>query len=180
MRALSIYVLLAGAGLQATTLERLDLDEMIRKSTEIVRGRVSATGSVRRGSLIFTQATVSVTERLKGAGPPSVQVNIPGGIHGNERLTVSGAPRLREGYEYVLFLWTGKSGVTQVLGFSQGVFDLKAAEDGTAKTDGVAYRAAIAETMLDSRTGQEVADRAVSFSLSDLRARIARVRAQTE
>jgi hypothetical protein len=181
MRLTSIGLLLSLAGgLSATTLERLTLDEMIQKSTEIIRARVSSLGSVKRGALIYTQARVSVSERLKGTGEASVDVHIPGGVYGRERMTISGAPQLRAGYEYVLFLWTGRNGITQLLGFSQGVFDLKPAANTGGKNEAIAYREATTEPMVDARTGQEVSDAPVWIKLSELRGRIGRAMAAAQ
>ena len=163
---LAVTTLLPSA--QATTLEKLSLDDMILKSTEIVRGRVLSVSGVKVRSLIYTQVLVQVNERFKGSSPDVVEVYIPGGTYGRERLTFSGAPELRPGYEYMLFLWAGKSAMRQVIGFSQGVFDLKV--DG--KTEGTLIRGAISETMLDPRTGQEASDTPVSMRLGQMRDRI--------
>ena len=37
---------------------------------------------------------------------------------------MAGAPTLAAGQDYVLFLWTSKSGLTQVIGLSQGLFNV--------------------------------------------------------
>ena len=164
-------VLLAAAACQATTLERLALDEMVQKSTEIVRGRITSVGSVKRGSMIYTQARVQVAEWWKGKPGAAIEVFVPGGVYGRERQIISGAPQLKEGYEYVLFLWTGKSGITQVMGLSQGVFDVKVTGlDGQT----AAYRAASTETMLDAKTGEPVVDAPVRMKVGELRQRVHR------
>jgi hypothetical protein len=156
----------------ATTLERLPLDDMIQKSTEIVRGRVSSVTSMKRGAVIYTQARIQVSEWWKGKPAATIEVHVPGGAFGRERQTISGAPQLREGTEYVLFLWTGKSGMTQVIGLSQGVFDLKP-EAGGKQVE--AYRAASTETVVDSKSGEPVVDTPVRMRVSELKSRVARV-----
>jgi hypothetical protein len=156
---------------QATTLERLALDDMIQKSTEIVRGRVMSAGGMKRGSMIYTRARVQVIEWWKGKAAASIDVHVPGGVYGGERQIVSGAPQLKEGYEYVLFLWTGRSGMTQVIGLSQGVFDLKM-ESADKQVE--AYRAASTQTMLDSETREPVVDTPVRMKVSELRDRVKR------
>jgi len=157
--------------LPAATMERLAVDEMIQKSTAIVRGRVSSKTAARHGSLIYTVSRVQVLERIKGLGAASVEVAIPGGsLHGLSQ-TFSGAPHLKVGSEYVLFLWTGRNGLTQVMGFSQGVFDVRAGPDG----EPVLFRGATTETMLDPRSGQGVADSDLTMGLGSLRARIRRL-----
>ena len=155
--------LVAGPG-QAATLERLSMDEMIQKSTEIVRGRVMTLGVSTRGSILYTLARVEVMERWKGSQNGVIEVWIPGGRSGNLRQTFSGAPALAVGSEYVLFLWAGASGNRQVIGFSQGAFDVKLDAKGNPQMQ----RSATSETMLDDR-GREVGDVPVRMSLADLR-----------
>ena len=58
----------------AATLERLTLDEMIQQSTAIVRGRVSAAGSLQRGPLIYSRWRIQVAERWKGPAGSEAEV----------------------------------------------------------------------------------------------------------
>jgi hypothetical protein len=79
----------------------------------------------------------------------------------------AGSPTLAIGQEYVLFLWTGKSGMTQLIGLSQGVFGLKP----DAKGQAVAERAASTERMLDA-AGAEMQDSPVRMSVRMLKQRV--------
>jgi hypothetical protein len=79
-----------------------------------------------------------------------------------------GAPQLAVGQEYVLFLWTGKSGLTQIIGFSQGVFDLKTLSLNSAVT---AVRPAANEPMLGP-DGSPAKPESIEMSVSQLRARV--------
>lgn len=162
------------ASLGAATLEKLELDQMILKSTEIVRGKVTAKAAATRGAVIYTEVSVSVTERLKGATSPSVRVSVPGGTLNGVTQTFPGSPDLHTGSEYVFFLWTGKSGVTQIVGLSQGLLDLDGslgAASGTAKLS----RAAITAGLVDPVTGKAVADQPLTLTLDKLRARVSAV-----
>jgi hypothetical protein len=154
--------------LPAATLEKLELDEMIRKSTEIVRGKVTAKTANRRGAIVYTEATVAVTERLKGETKPVVKVSVPGGSIDGVTQTFPGTPELEPGSEHVFFLWTGKSGVTQIVGLSQGLLDLDPSGGGSAKLT----RAAITEGVVDPATGRLVADQPPSISMDRLRTRV--------
>ena len=78
-----------------------------------------------------------------------------GGTAGRFRQSVPGVPQLVTGKEYLLFLWTGPSGRTQVIGFTQGVFSLPQAEDGSRK----AVRELTSETILEPETGNAVLNR---------------------
>ena len=153
----------------ATTLEQLTLDDMARKSTEIVRARVTGSHTGMRGTSIFTFFQLQILENWKGQ--TVTEVAIPGGVADGVRQAVSGAPELKTGQEYVLFLWTSRSGLTQVIGLSQGVFRLSEEGSGGGSRASVAQRPAASELMLD-RSGRPVEDHAVSMPLRDLQARV--------
>jgi hypothetical protein len=162
--------------LRATTLEQLTLDDMTQKSTAIVRARVTGSHSAYRGNGrgadIYTYYQIQVLETWKSAGPVPTEVAVPGGAANGIRQSVAGAPVLKPGQEYVLFLWTSRSGLTQVIGLSQGVFNLSVAPSGGTSGGPVAQRPPASELMLNS-AGMPVEDRAVSYQLQDLRQRVA-------
>ena len=162
--------LLAFCGLAtATTLQLLSTDVMIRQSTAIVRVKVTGSAPVLRGRDIYTQYQFTVLETLKPAagGATSAEVSIPGGsIHGIRQM-VAGAPALTSGQEYVIFLWTSKSGLTQVIGLSQGLFAVAPNSSGQLTV----WRAAATAPMLNS-FGQVVSDSDIQMLLSDLQTRI--------
>jgi hypothetical protein len=83
--------------------------------------------------------------------------------------TFTGTPKFSGGDEHVLFLWAGRSGVLQIIGLSQGKFDMKVTKSGEA----LVHRAAAGERMLD-KTGNQVQDQAVEMSAGELRARVRR------
>lgn len=169
------WFLAAAICVPAATLERLSLDEMIEKSTAIVRGKIVSSRAAFHGPVIYTHFSVQVVERWKGAETAQVDIVVPGGTAKGLHQTFAGTPRLLPGSEYVLFLWTGKSGLTHVIGLSQGVFSLNS--DG--KGGMLATRSASSEAMLDRRTGQVVSDEAIRLRVGDLRARVsAAVRAR--
>jgi hypothetical protein len=159
------------APLPATTLQQLTLDDMIQKSTAIVRARITgsrtASRGVGNGADIYTYFQLQVVETWKSPGRAPSEVAIPGGAFNGIRQVVTGAPELKAGQEYVLFLWTSRSGLTQVIGLSQGVF--KVSEVGSGGE--VAMRPAASELMLDA-SGHPVDDRAVNIQLQDLRAHV--------
>lgn len=158
------------APLRAATLERLSLDDMIQKSTAIVRGRIGNSFAALRGDVVYTHFVVTVSETLKGANQGSVEIMVPGGAAGGIRQVYSGVAQLIEGKEYVLFLWTGKSGITQLIGFSQGVFELPK----NASNQAMAVQQTTSATMVDPASRQVVSNNeGIVLRLSDLRARIA-------
>lgn len=167
--AVRLFLVTAGAvSLQGATLERLPLDDLVQQSTAIVRGRVAGSYTGFRGSVIYTHWKVQVIERWKGATQSTVEVLVPGGSNGARRQSVAGAPQLVEGREYLLFLWTSKSGATYLTGLTQGLFELPKNDADEV----MATRAASSETMLDRGTWQPVKDEAVEMRLRDISLRI--------
>ena len=154
--------------LRCATLERLSLDDMITKSTAIVRGKVTTSYAAFTGLVVYTHYTIQVSERFKGVGGNSVEVLVPGGVVNGRRQSFAGVPSFHAGDEFVFFLWTSKAGLTQVIGLTQGLFSVAA--DGTA--DPALTRAATGELMLESRTGRPVKDQTLNMHLGELRAHI--------
>ena len=166
--------LIACSGASAATLEKLSLDQMSQKATLIVRGRVTACSGEAQGSLIYTRCQLAVTETWKGSASGSVTFSIPGGQYQGMVQTFTGTPRITVDQEYVLFLWTGRSGRTQVIGLSQGVFDLVSGSRTTASgATAKVRRGASTELMLDS-SGKPVTDSTVEMSVADLRSKVNR------
>ena len=177
MRRISLLLLCLApwlAPLQGATLERLSLDDVIQKSSDIVRVRVLGSRADFRGSLIYTHWSLQVSERLKGADQQTIGVLVPGGKSSGFRQEVPGAPRLVPGKEYLLFLWTSKTGSLYITGWGQGVFDLSKNAGG----DLMATRAAIDETMLDAATWLPVKDEGIRVRYSEMSARISTTLAQ--
>ncbi len=157
------------APLGATTLEQLSLDGMIKQSTSIVRGRLNSPRGAMAGTMIYTFYQLQVTETLKGSLSGQTQVAVPGGVAHGLRQVIAGAPEIVPGAEYVLFLWTSRSGITQIIGLSQGLFALQKDASGAL----VLYRPASNEMMVSSKTGKAVQDQSVTMTLSALKSRIA-------
>ena len=171
MRVVAISLFLASVGIPAgaTILQQLTLDEMVTKSTSIVRAKVTGSSEVVRGGDVFTLYKFETLEILK-SGRAAQEVAVPGGVAGGMRQVVAGAPTLRAGREYVLFLWTGRSGLTQLMGMSQGLFNV----ERTTANDRQASRAAVGEQMLDP-AGHAVRGEALSMPLTELKAKVSKI-----
>lgn len=177
MRLLRAAIVLAAAVLAAgaTTLEKLSVEEMVQKSTAVVRARAGAASAVQRGSMIYTVYRLQVSEVLKGTVSPSAEVYVPGGTYGRYRQSIAGSPVLEPGREYVLFLWASPRGLVQVIGLSQGVFQVKTAAGGEV----LLVRGKI-EAEFVNRMGRAVEDSGERLSLARLRDMIARAAARRE
>ncbi|MBI1791456.1 MAG: hypothetical protein HYR60_28340 [Acidobacteria bacterium] len=154
--------------MRATTLARASLDDLIQKSTAIVRGKIAGSSTVTRGSMIYTNVKIRVVERYKGPNDPLVEVSLPGGLAGGLRQTIAGVPDLVEGVEYVFFLWTGRNKITHLLGLSQGVLELTR----NAQGEWMVGRGAIDAVMLDPASGRVVRDEPFSMRLSEFTSRV--------
>ena len=154
--------------LPAATLERLSLDDLITQSTTIVRGKVLNSFTATSGPVIYTHYRIQTSETLKGPARGVVEIQLPGGVANNLRQSFAGVPKFNAGDEYVFFLWTGKTGATQVLGLTQGLFSVS---PGGA-VDPLTTRGASHEVMLDHGSGKQVKDQTLTMHLSELRARI--------
>lgn len=155
--------------LPAVTLQQLTIDQVARVSTEVIRGQVTASYTALEGRTVFTHFRVQVSERWKGSSKAASDVAIPGGVFNGVRQTFAGVPALEIGKKYVLFLWTGPRGPTQLVGMHQGLFETSAAGDGEM----MASRKASSELMLDA-FARPVNDQAVRMRLSDLKSRVHR------
>ena len=164
----TLILALCAVALPAATLERLSLDDLITKSTAIVRAKVLNSYTASSGPVIYTHYQLQVSETLKGSGSGTADVQFPGGVANNLRQTFAGVPQFNVGDEFVFFLWTGRSGAAQVLGLTQGLFSVM--PGGSA--DPLTVRSASHEIMLDRSTGKQVKDQTLSMRLSELRARI--------
>jgi hypothetical protein len=167
--AFLIFVGMVTSTLQCATLERLSMADMIGKSTAIVRAKVVGTSVATSGPVIYTHYQLLVSERYKGPAQSTVDLAVPGGAARGVQQVFSGAPQLQAGEEYVFFLYTGKSGLTQVIGLTQGLF----AVSGTAAKDPALTRAGSHEMMLDHSSGRQVRDETLNMTLGALKSQIA-------
>lgn len=159
---LASVALLAPAG--ATTLLKMSMNDLILQSTSIVRAKITGTRTAAVGNDIFTYYQLQVSDTLKKGAILPAEFAVPGGVHGNLRQIGIGSPVFSEGQEYVLFLWTSRSGMTQVIGLTQGMFNLTRDSSGAS----VLKRPAIADPMLD-KSGKEVTSAPVTMKWTELR-----------
>jgi hypothetical protein len=165
---LSALLFALAAPLPAATLEQMSLDDLVQKSTSIVQGRAGSSRSVQDGALIYTLHKFEVLNRWKGEAAANVEVALPGGSVGGLQQDFGGVPHLESGREYVVFLWKGPSGRTQITGFSQGLFDVVRSSAGNV----IVRRKPNADLTLSPGTGKAVENAAIEMPLADLVARI--------
>jgi hypothetical protein len=166
--SLLVWALAALVPAQATTLGRASFDDLVQKSTSIVRGRVSGSYGTAHGSLIYTYYKIQVLDRWKGLAAAQVEVQVPGGTFNGQQQNIAGTPQLTEGAEYVFFLWMGPSRATHLLGLSQGVLDVSTNAAGESTVAGQVADAMV----LDSATGRATSAEPLRMKLSDFSSRV--------
>src|SRR5271157_5153149 len=153
MRTFSLAAILAMTTLlpaAATTLQRLSVDDMVAKSTGIVRATVTPVSSFQRNGMIYTAYRLAVRETLKGSPVATIEVAVPGGDFHGLHQTVAGSPALRPGGEYVVFYWTGPRGTSYIVGLGQGLFEIHADAAGEV----VLTRRAMSSEVFGAEGGQ--------------------------
>lgn len=161
---LGVPILVLSVAAAGATLEKLSVEEMTAKSTAIVRAKAISSTAGYTGSSIYTRTRFQVLERWKGPEASEVVVSEPGGTVDGVTQKYGGVPRFTPGQEVVLFLWTGPSGRTQVIGLSQGVFQVQKSAAGEDEV----RREPSGETMLSPGTWEPVRDEGIRMPLRHL------------
>lgn len=107
----------------AATVARLSGPELAAGSPHVVVAVVEDAHGRWEKSLIVTEYSLRIEERLRGDSPDRVTVSIPGGTVGGETHETSVSFPLEVGARYLLFLGDlGRPTLTPVTGAWQGVF----------------------------------------------------------
>lgn len=112
------------AGLEASTVRRLTLDEMAVRADRIFTGTVVGIASQvnARRTAIHTFVTIEVEEYLKGGRRNLLTLRFLGGEAAGYRLVVPGSPVFHRGEEVLVFS-EGRAGrIPTVLGMAAGKF----------------------------------------------------------
>ena len=116
----------------ATVIVPADLGELAREAQAIVRGRVASVEArwTDDHRAIESIVTLAVERTLKGSFGSEVQFRVSGGQLGRFRSLHVGAPEFAVDQHVVVFLGARGPSVPFVLGMSQGVFRVVAADSG--------------------------------------------------
>jgi hypothetical protein len=172
MRTLSVAGILALTTLlpsPATTLQRLSVDNLVDKSTGIVRATAKPVTSFQRSGMIYTVYRLEVSETLKGSPVATIEVAVPGGNYQGLHQAVAGSPVVRPGIEYVVFYWTGPSGTNYIVGLGQGLFEVHTDASGEV----VLKRRAMSSEVFGAQGGSEL-DHGLTLKWKEFHARVAR------
>lgn len=124
-----ILALLLSVQAEATTVQRLSMDDLVSKSRSIVVGtvRTARTHWSNDGRLILTSYDIDVQETLKGPRSRSVTISVLGGTIGNLTLHVAGMPAFEVDERAVVFI-ENTGAYSTVLGLGQGKFSISNGE----------------------------------------------------
>jgi hypothetical protein len=127
------FICLVGASfVEATTVQKLSFDRLIREADVIVRGRVGTlkTQQAAGGGSITTVVTISVENQFKGPQVSSINIEQPGGSIGDIAQAVPGSPEFSSDEDVFLFLKRKRRGNFEVVGGKQGKFTAQSRPDG--------------------------------------------------
>jgi hypothetical protein len=167
-------MLLAASAAMATTLVRMELDELTRTAAVVARARCVGTSSQWEDGHLWTLTTFEVVEVWKNKAPRTIVVRLVGGDDGRRKVLVDGVPRFRAGEEVVLFLEPSGRGQLTVTSWAQGTFRIRRdpetrEESVTQDTSGV--------SVFDAATRQFSAGGVRRMEMGDFHARVLRAAA---
>jgi hypothetical protein len=120
-----LLAVMTAAGAAATTLVRMDLDELTRTAAVVARARCLGSSARWEGGHMWTLTKFKVTEVWKSKAPQTIVVRLVGGQDGQRTVHVDGVPRFQDGEEVVLFLEPSPGGELTVAGWAQGAFRIR-------------------------------------------------------
>lgn len=90
----------------ASVMAEVSVETLARQAELVVEGTVVSVRTVRadEGRRLFTLATLTVDDRLKGPDHPQVVVVFPGGVDGDLQQRVSGVPLPQVGERLIVLL----------------------------------------------------------------------------
>lgn len=151
---------------QALTAVARSFDELVQRADTIVIGTAVSARSVRGGDGhgIRTLVSFDELEVLKGEVPSApFELPLPGGIIGDEAQVYPGAPRLRAGTRYVLFIRGQNSEFLPLVGAQQGLFRIMLDANGRERVvqggeESAASATGIARAPLDAPSLDDFVD----------------------
>src|SRR5438105_15320254 len=101
-----ILILLVSTLSLATTVERLTLDDMVKKAHAIVHGRVRSSSAHWSPDhrLILTTTIIDIHETIKGQAARTIELTTIGGKVGDLTLVAAGMPAFEAGEDAILFV----------------------------------------------------------------------------
>lgn len=130
IRAAILLLMLVPSALFAASVKEMDLSELVNSSDRVVVGECISVTTEWSGGKIYSRNTIQVQDSVKGQRIASYVVTTLGGTAFHPQLNtevtmdVSGGLRFRPNQELVLFTKENALGQHQVVGMSQGKFEI--------------------------------------------------------
>ena len=144
---ITLMAVILAAPAFATTVARLDMEQLVQRADLIVQGHVQSVYSqwdeARR--LVFTYISIRVDEPLKGERRQWVLIRQVGGSIGTIRMSVAGVPQFKSGEMAIVFLKRQGDSTFQVVGMNQGLYEI---------IDDFAVSNVFGVDLIDSKTGE--------------------------
>jgi hypothetical protein len=153
----------------ATTIVRMNLDELTSAAHLVARGRCLASEARMDSGYIWTFTTFTVSETLKGSAPRQITVRLLGGKVGHMKSTVDGVPQFAPGDDVFLFLEPTREGDLSVTSWVQGTFRVR--RDSATGKESVTQDSA-AYSVFDPATRQFKLDGARNLPIETFRLRV--------
>jgi hypothetical protein len=137
-------VALLATPLLATTVQKMELSQLVAVSDNIVQGHVELVEARYEDRMVYTYVSVTVDDPLKGDRRRTVLVRQIGGRIGARTMWVAGMPQFKTGDQVIVFLKNRQDGTFDVIGLNQGKYDI-VNDYAVANVSGV--------SVLDPKTG---------------------------
>jgi hypothetical protein len=141
---LTVITLLA-APASATTVKKMDLQELVSVSDAIAQGTVESIETRWEDKTIYTYTSLRVDESIKGGPRRAYLLRHHGGTIGALTLDAPGTPKFNPGDQVIVFLRDRKDGTYDVVGLGQGKYDI---------VDNLAVTNVSGLTLVDPATGR--------------------------
>jgi hypothetical protein len=142
----------AQAPATATSVVRLDLNQLTDKAEVILHGRcIRKQARKDRGGDIVTDLTLEVFDALKGELGRTFEFTVYGGVLPERGSAIAGAPTFKTGEELLVFLGpVNARGQRMVIGLAQGKYTIRRERGRT-----LAFRNLQGLRLVDAETGEE-------------------------
>ena len=124
----SIFLLLIGAIVQATTIQKLSFEDLVSLSELIIEGEVVSAEPFASGELIYTRVLLKVDDVLKGEEPGEfLELDFVGGAQDGKSVNIAGQDIPVSGERGFYFIEDrSMKAVNPLTGWSQGHFRIVA------------------------------------------------------
>jgi hypothetical protein len=145
--AIALMTAILAAPAFATTVVKLDLEQLVQRADLIVQGQVQSvyTQWDEERHLVFTYISIRVDDPLKGERRRSVLIRQVGGTAGTIQMSVAGVPQFKSGEMALVFLKRQDDSTFQVVGMNQGLYEI---------VDDFAVSNLFGADLFDTKTGE--------------------------